>query len=403
MISYTSLADISLPDLDSIELSERTVLVRSDLNVPLVDGAVGDTFRVTASLETIHEVRARGGRVVVASHLGRPTGADPSLSMGPVAEVLGDLGGFHAVLAPGVYGPNVEAAIASASIQDVVVLENTRFESGEVTNDVAMAAGLAVLADVFVNDAFGTAHRAHASNVGVAARLPSVAGRLLASEIEAFDRLLGGQDRPYVVVMGGAKISDKLGVIEHLLPKVDLMLIGGGMCFTLLRAAGYDVGASLFEESMLKNVDRLLESEYGDKIVLPRDIVVADRFAPDAAYETVAVSKIADDVLGLDIGPQTVRQFSSAIVEAEAVFWNGPMGVFEWEPFRHGTEAVADAVALNDGYTVVGGGDSVAAIRLLGRQGDVSHVSSGGGAGLAMLEGATLPGIAALERKNSDA
>lgn len=403
MISFASLAEILLPDLDSIELSGRTVLVRSDLNVPLVEGEVGDTFRITSSLETIDEVRARGRRVVVASHLGRPKGVDPSLSMAPVAHVLGELGGFRTMLAPGVFGPDVEAAIAAAPADVVVVLENTRFESGETRNDPSMAEGLASLADVFVSDAFGTAHRKHASNVGVATRLPSVAGRLLACEIAAFDRLLAGQDRPYVVVMGGAKVSDKLGVIEHLLPKVDLMLIGGGMCFTLLGAAGYDIGASLFEESMLGNVRRLLESNHGDKIVLPRDVVVADRFAPDAAYETVAVSEISGDGLGLDIGAQTVEQFTSAIAEAAAVFWNGPMGVFEWESFRRGTEAVADAVAMSDGYTVVGGGDSVAAIRMLDRQGDVSHVSSGGGAGLEMLEGSTLPGIAVLERENPDA
>jgi len=384
-------------------MSDRTVLVRSDLNVPLVDGAVGDAFRITSSLETINEVRGRARRVIVASHLGRPNGVDPALSMRPVAEALGRLGGFDTVLAPGVFGPEVAAVVESAPIDAVVVLENTRFEPGETKNDPVVADGLAALTDAFVSDAFGTAHRAHASNVGIAERVPSVAGRLMSGEIVAFDRLLHGADRPYVVVMGGAKISDKLGVIEHLLPKVDLMLIGGGMCFTLLGAAGYDVGSSLFEESMVSTVGRLLDSEDGDKIVLPRDVVVADRFAPDAAHRTVPIAEIPGDGMGLDIGPETVRQFASAIVEAEAVFWNGPMGVFEWEAFRSGTEGVADAIASSDGYTVVGGGDSVAAIRMLDRQDEVSHVSSGGGAGLAMLEGATLPGIAVLERKDRDA
>jgi phosphoglycerate kinase len=397
------LAEDLLPDLDSIEMSDRTVLVRSDLNVPLVDGAVGDTFRITSSLETINEVRHRSRRVIVASHLGRPNGVDPALSMRPVAEALGLLGGFDTVLAPGVFGPEVNAVVESAPIDAVVVLENTRFEPGETRNDPMVADGLAALTDVFVSDAFGTAHRAHASNVGIAQRVPSVAGRLMATEIGAFDRLLHGADRPYVVVMGGAKISDKLGVIEHLLPKVDLMLIGGGMCFTLLGAAGYDIGSSLFEESMVATVGRLLDSEDGDKIVLPRDVVVADGFAPDAPHRTVPIAEMPGDGIGLDIGPETVRQFSSAIVEAEAVFWNGPMGVFEWEAFRSGTEGIADAVASSDGYTVVGGGDSVAAIRMLDRQDEVSHVSSGGGAGLAMLEGATLPGIAVLERKDRDA
>jgi phosphoglycerate kinase len=221
---------------------------------------------------------------------------------------------------------------------------------------------------------------------------------LLEAEIAAFDRLLRGADRPYVVIMGGAKVSDKLGVIENLLPKVDLMLIGGGMCFTLLQASGYSVGNSLVEESMLESVADLLVSDHGDKIVLPLDVVVADGFTPDASHETVPIAEIPPRSIGLDIGPMTVVQFSSAITEAEAVFWNGPMGVFEWEAFRHGTEGVANAIARCDGYTVVGGGDSVAAIRMLGREGDVSHVSSGGGAGLAMLEGATLPGIEVLRR-----
>ena len=397
------MAEVILPDLDSVELSGRTVVVRSDFNVPLVDGVVGDTFRITSSLPTINEVRSRASRVIVASHLGRPQGRDPSLSMGPVADKLAELGGFETVLAPGVYGPEVEQAVADAPDGAVIVLENTRFEPGETRNDPVVADGLAALGDVFVNDAFGTAHRAHASNVGIAQRLPSVAGRLLAAEISAFDHLLEGADRPYVVVMGGAKISDKLGVIEHLLPKVDLMLIGGGMCFTLLKAAGYSVGESLLEESMLSTVDRLLRSEFGDKIVLPLDIVVADEFAEDATIEIVDASDMPRRGVGLDIGPDSVERFTAAIVEAEAVFWNGPMGVFEWEAFRSGTKGVAEAVAASDGYTVVGGGDSVAAIRMLNMEDDVSHVSSGGGAGLEMLEGTALPGITVLQREIHDA
>lgn len=380
-----------------------TVLIRSDLNVPLDNGVVGDTFRISASLPTIEECRARAARVIVASHLGRPKGFDPGFSMAPVSAVLGELGGFPVVQAPAVMGPAAEAAIAEAPGGAVVVLENTRFEPGESSNDPLVASGLASLADAFVNDAFGTAHRAHASNVGVAERLPSVAGRLLQSEIDAFDRLLAGRDRPYVVIMGGAKISDKLGVIKNLLPKVDLMLIGGGMCFTLLRAAGYGIGNSLFEESMVAEVEDLLASAHGDKIVLPTDIVVADHFAMDAEATVRAVSDIPSGTMGLDIGPETVARFAGAAIEAEAVFWNGPMGVFEWERFRSGTEGIADAVASSDGYTVVGGGDSVAALRLLGREADVSHVSSGGGAGLEMLEGRNLPGITALRKDGRDA
>jgi phosphoglycerate kinase len=398
------LADPSIPGIDSANFEGRTVVIRADLNVPINDGVVGDTFRITASLPTINRVRQHAARVIVASHLGRPGGTfDPALSMAPVAAALGELGGFETILAPGVFGPDVEAAIQEAPAGAVVVLENTRFESGETTNDAIVADGLAALGDMFVDDAFGTAHRAHASNVGIAERLPSVAGELLSAEIAAFDRLLEGNARPYVVVMGGAKISDKLKVIEHLLPKVDLMLIGGGMCFTLLQAEGYSIGDSLLEESMVETVKRLLESEYGDKIVLPRDVVVADRFAPDAQVEIVAVSAIPRNGIGMDIGPETIAQFSAAIEGAEAVFWNGPMGVFEWEPFRRGTEGVAKAMAASEGYTVVGGGDSVAAIRMLNMQGEVSHVSSGGGAGLEMLEGASLPGITVLERETNDA
>jgi phosphoglycerate kinase len=394
------LAEAGLPTIGDLELAGQTVLVRSDLNVPLDNGVITDAFRVSASLETIEELRSKASRVVVASHLGRPKGKDPSLSMKPVADKLAELGGFETVLVDGTVGAQVQAAIEAAPEHAVVVLENTRFEEGETVNDPALADGFAALADVFVNDAFGTAHRAHASNVGVAERLPSAAGRLLEAEIVAFDRLLSDAGRPYVVVMGGAKISDKLRVIESLLPKVDLMLIGGGMCFTLLQASGYSVGKSLVEDSMIGSVSDLLASAHGDKIVLPLDIVAADAFTPDASHEIVPVSEIPSRSMGLDIGPETVERFSRAIVEAEAVFWNGPMGVFEWDAFRAGTEGIADAVANCDGLTVVGGGDSVAAIRAMELEERISHVSSGGGAGLAMLEGKTLPGIEALRRSS---
>ena len=389
---------MTLPTLDSLDVESKRVLVRSDLNVPLDEGAVADDFRIRASLPTITALRDRGARVIVASHLGRPTGVDPSLSMAPVGERLGELGGFPVIQADGVCGPEVEALIAGAPDGSVVVLENTRFEPGESKNDPEVADGLAALADVFVNDAFGTAHRSHASNVGVAERLPSAAGRLLEGEIEAFGRLLGEPDRPYVVVLGGAKVSGKLEVIKHLLPKVDLMLVGGGMCFTLLKAGGYQVGSSLVEESMIDEVRGVLCGPGGSKIVLPDDLVVADRFAPDAEHRVVPGTAIPEGMMGLDIGPETVRRFGAVIEEAASVFWNGPMGVFEWPAFRNGTAGIAEAVASSDGYTVVGGGDSVAALRLLGRDDEVSFVSSGGGAGLEILEGTNLPGIAALEK-----
>jgi phosphoglycerate kinase len=384
--------------MDGLDVEGRRVLVRADLNVPLDGGDVADDFRIRASLPTIAELRSRGAQVIVASHLGRPKGPDPAFSMVPVTRRLGALGEFPVVQAPAVYGVEVASTIAAAAAGTIVVLENTRFEPGESKNDPAVADGLAALADLFVNDAFGTAHRSHASNVGVAQRLPSAAGRLLAAEIEAFSRLLGDPDRPYVVVLGGAKVSDKLDVIKHLLPKVDLMLVGGGMCFTLLKAGGYEVGGSLVEASMIDEVRGVLEGPDGAKIVLPDDLVVADGFAEDAPSRTVPGTAIPDGMMGLDVGPETVRRFGDVIAEAASVFWNGPMGVFEWDAFRNGTEGVAAAVASSHGYTVVGGGDSVAAIRLLGRDGDVSFVSSGGGAGLEMLEGKTLPGIAALEK-----
>jgi phosphoglycerate kinase len=389
---------VTLSTLDTLDVEGKRVLVRSDLNVPLDEGAVADDFRIRASLTTIEALRVRGAHVIVASHLGRPKGFDPAFSMAPVSERLGELGGFPVIQADGVYGPDVEALIADAPEGAVVVLQNTRFEPGESKNDPEVAAGVAALADVFVNDAFGTAHRAHASNVGVAGRLPSAAGRLLEGEIEAFSRLLGDPDRPYVVILGGAKVSDKLDVIKHLLPKVDLMLVGGGMCFTLLKAGGYRVGDSLVEESMIDEVRGILEDPGGAKIVLPDDLVVADRFAADAEHRVVPGTAIPDGMMGLDIGPETVRRFGAVIEEAASVFWNGPMGVFEWEAFRNGTAGIAEAVASSDGYTVVGGGDSVAALRLLGRDDEVSFVSSGGGAGLEILEGKNLPGIAALER-----
>jgi phosphoglycerate kinase len=368
--------------------------------VPLDDGEVADDFRISASLPTIHALRSRGAKVVVCSHLGRPKGVDNALRMDPVAARLSELGGFLVNKLDVVAGPDAEAAIAATDSDTVTLLENTRFEAGEKKNDPELADALARLADVFVLDAFGTAHRAHATTVGVAERLPSAAGLLLAKEVTALSSLLGEPDRPYVVILGGAKISDKLAVMEHLLPRVDKMLVGGGMCFTLLRAQGYEVGNSLVEESMLDVVARLLAGEHGHKIMLPSDVVAAATFAEDAESAVVKVDSIPESAMGLDIGPESIERFNIAIDDAASVFWNGPMGVFEWEAFRAGTAGVAAAVAATDGFTVIGGGDSVAAIRLLNREDQVSHVSSGGGAGLELLEGKELPGITALERWN---
>ncbi len=389
---------MGLPTLDDLTVAGKSVLVRADLNVPMRNGGVADDFRIAASIETIHELRAGGASVVVASHLGRPEGVDPALSMRPVSERLGELGGFPVTQAPAVVGDAVEEVVRRAPADTVVVLENTRFEPGETENDPVVADGLARLADLFVDDAFATAHRSHASNVGVAERLPSAAGSLFAAEVDAFDRLTGDQSRPYVVVMGGAKVSDKLGVIDALLPEVDLLLVGGGMCFTLFAAGAYEVGESLVDEAMIAEVRTLLDGPNGAKIVLPEDVVVAESFAADAAHRIVPGTAIPDGTVGVDIGPEAVRSFGAVVEEAERVFWNGPMGVFEWEPFREGTTGLAEAISASEGFTVAGGGDLVAALRLIEMTRAVDHLSTGGGAGLALLEGDELPGIASLEK-----
>jgi phosphoglycerate kinase len=281
---------------------------------------------------------------------------------------------------------------------EVVLIENTRFEPGETKNDPTLATEFARLAELFVEDAFGSVHRAHASTVGVAERVRSAAGPLLVSEVEALGRFLADPEQPYVVILGGAKISDKLGVIRNLLPRVDSMLIGGGMCFTLMAALGMSVGKSLVEEDQIDNVGQLLSGPHGSRIVLPTDFVIADRFAEDAPPRVVGASEIPPESLGLDIGPETADAFAAVVGGAKSVFWNGPMGVFEWEAFRAGTESVARALAESDGFTAVGGGDSAAALRVLDMEDKVSHLSTGGGAGLELLEGKELPGVAVLKK-----
>lgn len=366
--------------LDDVEVDGLSVLVRSDLNVPIDGGVVGDDFRIRSALPTLERLVDAGADVSVCSHLGRPKGVDPEFSLEPVAARMAEL---------------CDHEVGFKSGGAITVLENTRFLEGETSNDPDTARQLADGFDLFVQDAFGSVHRAHASTVGVAEILRSVAGPLLDAELEALGRLLDDTERPYTVVLGGAKVSDKLGVIENLLPKVDRMLIGGGMCFTFLHALGHEVGESLVEESMLDTVAELVRD---DKIVLPIDVVIADRFAEDADHKTVPVSAIPPGWLGLDIGPETSDEFAFQVVESASVFWNGPMGVFEWRPFRGGTEAVAQAMGDCPGFTAVGGGDSAAALRLLGLEDTVSHLSTGGGAGLELLEGQILPGVAVLER-----
>jgi len=366
--------------LKDVDVSGLRVLVRSDLNVPIEEGHVGDDFRIRSALPTLERLVDSRAAVTVCSHLGRPKGPDPAFSLEPVAKRMDEL---------------TERTVSFNTPGDITVMENTRFLDGETANDRETADRFADDFDLFVQDAFGSVHRAHASTVGVAEIVKSVAGPLLDDELKALGRFLADTDHPYTVVLGGAKVSDKLGVIDNLLPKVDRMLIGGGMCFTFLAAQGHEVGDSLVEESMLDTVKDLVHET---KTFLPSDVVIGDSFTADSKHQVKPVSEIPEGWMGLDIGPDTAGQFAGLIRESASVFWNGPMGVFEWEPYRSGTEAVARAMGECEGFTAVGGGDSAAALRLLGLETTVSHLSTGGGAGLELLEGKILPGVAVLER-----
>jgi phosphoglycerate kinase len=393
----------SVDELIADGVAGRRVLLRADLNVPLDKATkeITDDGRIRASLPTISALREAGARVVVAAHLGRPKGEpDPQFSLAPVAARLGELLGTDVPLAADVAGPDAAAKVAALADGEVLLLENVRFEAAETSKDDAargeLADRLAGLAELYVDDAFGAVHRKHASVYDVALRLPHAAGRLVARELEVLTRLTSAPDRPYVVVLGGSKVSDKLAVIEALLPKVDRLLVGGGMCFTFLAAQGHGVGSSLLEADQVDTCRRLL-TEAGGRIVLPVDIVCADKFAADAETSVTPADAIPDDLMGLDVGPLTVDLFTAELVDARTVFWNGPMGVFELEPFEAGTRGIAEAVAAVDGLSVVGGGDSAAAVRQLGLDEDAyGHISTGGGASLEYLEGRELPGLAVL-------
>jgi phosphoglycerate kinase len=372
--------------LDDVDVSGARVLVRSDLNVPLdEDGAITDDFRIRSALPTIERLVAERAKVTVCSHLGRPRGPNPHYSLKVVAERLAELTGY-------------EVTMGRHADSDIKVLENTRFDEGETSNDPILAARYADGMDLFVQDAFGSVHRAHASTVGVASLVKSVAGPLLDRELSAFKRFTDEPLSPYTMVLGGAKVSDKLGLIENLLPKVDQILIGGGMCFTFLKARGESVGASVIQEDMLESAAGLLDGEYGDKIILPLDVVASTSFTKSGANRIVDVHSLTEHEIGLDIGPSTYNLFADTIRRSKTIFWNGPMGVFEWESYRKGTERVASAMAATDGYTGVGGGDSAAAVRMLGYEDQIDHLSTGGGAGLELLEGRALPGVEVLER-----
>ncbi|WP_430413592.1 phosphoglycerate kinase [Leucobacter manosquensis] len=390
-------------------LRSKTVVVRCDLNVPLSDGVISDDGRIRASLSTIRELRDAGAKLVLISHLGRPKGEpDARYSLRPVAERMSELLGAPVRFVEETIGDAASAAVSGLSDGEVVLLENLRFSAAETSADAAerraFAERLAAFGDAFVSDGFGVVHRQQASVYELAQLLPSAAGRLVAAELDVLQRLTVNAARPYTVVLGGSKVSDKLGVISHLLERVDTLLIGGGMLFTFLAAQGHRVAASLLEADQLDTVRGYLsEAERrGVRIVLPTDIIVAEKFAADAAHETVPADAIESSSfgakgLGLDIGPKSADAFAAVIAESATVFWNGPMGVFELDAFASGTRTVARALTETDGFTVVGGGDSAAAVRALGFSDDqFGHISTGGGASLEYLEGKSLPGLEVL-------
>jgi phosphoglycerate kinase len=390
--------------LDRLDVQGRRVLVRVDFNVPMKDGERGpeiaDDTRVRAALVTIEELRARGARLVLVSHVGRPHGqVVADLSMAPLVERLRELTGATVTLAPSVVGDEVRALSEALADGEILVLENVRFEPGETDNDAELARGLAELADVYVDDAFGVAHRAHASTEGVAHLLPCAAGRLLEKEVTTLGKILKHPARPLVAIVGGAKVADKIAVIDRFREIADTIIIGGAMCFPFLAAQGHTVGASLCDDEDVTHARRVL-AEAGHPgqaaLELPSDLVIAERLADDAAPRQLDGVEVPDGWMGLDIGPATAARYGESIARAGTVFWNGPMGAFEFEPFAAGTRAVAEAVAKAPGLTVVGGGDSAAALAQFGLEDAVDHLSTGGGATLELVEGKALPGVQAL-------
>ncbi len=393
---------MSIRTVDQIELKGKRVFIRVDFNVPLDErNEVADETRIVQSLPTIHSVLEAGGKVILASHLGRPKGKkDPKFSLAPVAERLSKLLGKGVPLAVDCVGEEVQKQVQEMRDGDVLLLENLRFHLEEEKNDVNFSKALASLCDVYVNDAFGAAHRAHASTEGMTRYVKTVAaGFLMIKEIQSLEKALTSPQTPYVAILGGAKVSDKIGVIENLLDKVTTLLVGGGMAYTFLKAKGFGVGKSLVEEDQIGFSLTLLEKSKGKvKFLLPSDHLAAERMDAQAKKQIVKNEKIPPDWICLDIGPETVKSFSEEIMSAKTIVWNGPMGVFEIEPFSQGTFAIAQAVAKSSAFSIVGGGDSVAAVNKAGVADKISHISTGGGASLEFLEGKKLPGIEALRR-----
>jgi len=389
------------------EVAGRRVLVRVDFNVPLDGGEVADEMRIQAALPTLELLRERGAALVLASHLGRPGGKpDPELSLAPVGKRLGELLGIEVQQAPTVIGGDVDLLAGALGPGDVLLLENTRFEPGETENDPQLAEALAQLADLYVNDAFGAAHRAHASTEGVARHLPGYAGLLLERELTELGAVVESPERPLVVVLGGAKVSDKIGVIDRFLEVADRILIGGAMCFSFFRAQGVATGDSLVEEKGVTLAAEALEraKDSNCELMLPTDLVLGESFDAETERRETECVEVPDGWMGLDVGPRTAARYAEAIAAAGTVLWNGPMGAFEMEPFAAGTRTVAEAVAAAPGTTVIGGGDSVAALRKFGLDQEVDWLSTGGGASLELLEGKKLPGVEALlDKEETDA
>ena len=387
--------------IDDLDARGKRVLVRVDFNVPVSEGAVTDDTRIRAALPTIEKLRADGARVVLMSHLGRPagTGFEEKFTLRPAALRLSELLDAPVSFASDTVGDDAKAKVAALRDGDVLLLENLRFDAREKKNDPAFCEELAALGDAYVNDAFGTAHRAHASTAGVAALLPAYAGYLMQREVSTLSGMLDSPKRPFVAILGGSKVSDKIKVIDALIDKCETLVIGGGMCFTFLLAQGKKVGTSLKEDEWVDRAAEMMRKAEaaGCKLLLPVDVVVADKFAPDARTETVSVDRIPDDMMGLDIGPETSKLYAEAVAGAKTVFWNGPMGVFEMDAFAEGTKAVALAVAqAADADTIIGGGDSVAAVNKFGLADQMTFISTGGGASMELVQGEALPGVEAL-------
>ncbi|MEC0271811.1 phosphoglycerate kinase [Peribacillus frigoritolerans] len=389
--------------IKDIELKGKRVFCRVDFNVPMQDGKISDDTRIKAALPTISYLTEQGAKVILASHLGRPKGqVVEELRLAPVAERLSELSGKDVQKAEEAYGETVQSIIENMQNGEILLLENVRFYPGEEKNDQELAKSFAAMADVYVNDAFGAAHRAHASTEGIAHHLPAVAGLLMEKELSVLGKALSNPERPFTAIIGGAKVKDKIGVIENLLEKVDHLIIGGGLGYTFIKAQGHEIGNSLLEEDKIELAKSFIESakEKGVKLHLPIDAVVTAEFSPDADTDNVDIDAIPNDKMALDIGPKTSELFADVIKSSKLVIWNGPMGVFEFDKFANGTKTVAQALAeANDTYSIVGGGDSAAAAEKFGLAEKMSHISTGGGASLEFMEGKELPGVVALNDK----